>query len=51
MNIKEQIVVINLLWAARELDAGRELTVEGAAYLAAAEEFLIMECPEGEVNE
>ena len=40
MNIKEQMVVINLLWAAKELDAGRALTVEGAAYIAAAEDLL-----------
>jgi hypothetical protein len=30
----------NVLWAARELDAGRALTVEGAAYLSDAAELL-----------
>ena len=32
--------ISNVLWAARELDAGRALTVEGAAYLSDATELL-----------
>ena len=32
--------ISNVLWAARELDAGRALTVEGAAYLSDAVELL-----------
>jgi hypothetical protein len=30
----------NLLWAARELDAGRALTVDGANYLCDAQDWL-----------
>ena len=33
-------VVDNLLWAARELAAGRELAVEGANYLCDAQDWL-----------
>lgn len=33
-------LVDNLLWAARELDAGRTLTVEGANYLCDAQDWL-----------
>ena len=33
-------VVDNLLWAARELAAGRELSVEGANYLCDAQDWL-----------
>ena len=39
---QESFVVImeNLLWAARELEAGRELAVEGANYLCDAQDWL-----------
>ena len=33
-------LVDNLLWAARELNAGRELAVEGANYLCDAQDWL-----------
>ena len=33
-------LVDNLLWAARELAAGRELAVEGANYLCDAQDWL-----------
>ena len=33
-------LVDNLLWAARELAAGRELSVEGANYLCDAQDWL-----------
>ena len=39
---QESFVVImeNLLWAARELEAGRQLAVEGANYLCDAQDWL-----------
>ena len=42
-NIEQESVVVimeNLLWAARELEAGRGLAVEGANYLCDAQEWL-----------
>jgi hypothetical protein len=41
-NIEQESFVImeNLLWAARELEAGRELAVEGANYLCDAQDWL-----------
>ena len=40
-------LVENLLWAARELDAGRALTVEGANYLHDAQGWLNTQKKEG----
>ena len=42
-NIEQESVVVimeNLLWAARELEAGRGLAVEGANYLCDAQDWL-----------